>query len=384
AKQISTGYYSGQFNIDTKIAEVAALAENLEGMRRALLSARDIALQAACAKTEFLANMSHEIRTPMNGLIGMLELTLRTELTPRQREFLMMASSSADSLLRLLNDILDFAKVEARKLGLEKTPFRLRDSIGDALKLLAGRAHEKGLELAYSIDPDVPNALVGDVGRLNQILINLVSNAIKFTPQGEVVVQVEKESQGAEEVCLHVAVRDTGIGIPSDKQQVIFDAFSQIDASPTRQFGGTGLGLSISSHLVDLMGGNLWVKSEVGKGSTFHFTTHLGVQKDTVPEPYQTKVHVIELPVLVVDDNPTNRRIFAEMLKHWGMRPTTAESGAAALQQMKQAADAGRPFPLVLLDGMMPGMDGFKVAEQIRQDPELTGVTIMMLSSADR
>ncbi len=384
AKQISSGHYSGQFNIDTKIAEVAALAENLERMRQALLSARDIALQAACAKSEFLANMSHEIRTPMNGIIGMLELALRTELTPRQREFLMMASSSADSLLRLLNDILDFSKVDARKLELQNTPFRLRDSIGDALKLLAGRAHEKGLELAYSIDPDVPNALVGDVGRLNQILINLVSNAIKFTPQGEVVVQVEKESQGKEEVRLHVAVRDTGIGIPPDKQHVIFEAFAQIDASPTRQFGGTGLGLSISSHLVDLMEGKLWVKSEVGKGSTFHFTTHLGVQKDTVPEPYQTKVHVIALPVLVVDDNPTNRRIFAEMLTHWGMRPTTADSGAAALQQMKQAADAGGPFPLVLLDGMMPGMDGFKVAEQIRQDPGLTGVTIMMLSSADR
>ncbi len=384
AKQISTGHYSGQFSIDTKIAEVAALAENLERMRRALLSARDIALQAASAKTEFLANMSHEIRTPMNGIIGMLELTLRTELTPRQREFLRMASSSADSLLRLLNDILDFAKIEARKLGLENIPFRLRDSIGDTLKLLAGQAHEKGLELAYSIDADVPNALMGDVGRLNQILINLVSNAIKFTPQGEVVVQVEKESQGEEEVCLHVAVRDTGIGIPPDKQQIIFEAFAQIDASTTRQFEGTGLGLSISSHLVDLMGGKLWVKSEVGKGSTFHFTTRLGVQKDTVPEPYQTKVHVIELPVLVVDDNPTNRRIFAEMLTHWGMRPTTADSGAAALQQMKQAADAGRPFPLVLLDGMMPGMDGFKVAEQIRQDPGLTRVTIMMLSSADR
>jgi CheY-like chemotaxis protein/anti-sigma regulatory factor (Ser/Thr protein kinase) len=275
-------------------------------------------------------------------------------------------------------------KIEARKLALESIPFALRDSLGASLKTLALQACKKGLELAYVVQPEVADALMGDVGRLRQILVNLVGNALKFTAQGEVVVQVETVSQTADAVELHVAVTDTGIGIPADKRRLILEPFTQADGSTTRQYGGTGLGLAIATQLVELMGGQMWLESEVGRGSTFHFTVHFGVQSEpmAIHEPTPS-VDVRHLPVLVVDDNATNRHILHQMLAHWQMQPTAVEGGQAALAALTQAQKAGTPFPLVLLDAHMPEMDGFTLAARIRQDPTLAGATILMLSSVD-
>ncbi|MGH9141215.1 MAG: response regulator, partial [Vicinamibacterales bacterium] len=363
--------------------ELRALTEDLDRKVRErtgeLAAATRVAEEANQAKSEFLANMSHEIRTPLNGIIGMTELALDTALSIEQREYLTMVKSSADALLSILNDILDFSKIEMRKLELEQIPFSVRDHLVDLLKPLALRAEQKDLELVCHVLPDVTNVAVGDPGRLRQVIVNLVGNAIKFTERGQILVQVEMMSKTDEGMVLHYFVSDSGMGIPDDKQKAIFEPFKQADGSTTRRFGGTGLGLAISSTLVELMGGRIWVDSAPLQGSTFHFTVNLGVT-DARPEP--PAVNLTDLRVLIVDDNSVNRRVLQDLLVRWKMRPTSVESGAAALQALIAASDRQEPFALVLLDANMPEMDGFEVARRIGTTPNLGDATIMMLSSS--
>jgi two-component system, sensor histidine kinase and response regulator len=370
------------FLVQSCVQGVRDMRDN--ALKQAELEAlRDRAEASSHAKSEFLANMSHEIRTPMNGVIGMTEILMDTELSPEQTEYLNMVKGSADSLLQVINDILDFSKIEASKLDLDPIEFRLRDTLVDAMKPLSIRAHRKGLELVTHVPANVPEALIGDPTRLRQILLNLVGNALKFTDRGEVELRAEVEAQESSKLTLHFYVRDTGIGIPKEKQKLIFESFTQVDGSMTRQHGGTGLGLTISARLTEMMNGRIWVESEPGSGSTFHFTAEFRLATEVREKSESTlQVEWEGLPVLAVDDNSTNRRILQEMLANLGMKPVLAENADAALAALREAHKAKQQLGLVLIDAHMPEIDGFSLAEQIVSLPEFRSVPIIMLTSA--
>ena len=373
-----SGAIVGTFGITRDISDLIRVEEELRKAMRAADAANE-------AKSDFLANMSHEIRTPMNAIIGMTDLLIDTQLNDTQREYLNMVKESGEALLDLINDILDFSKIEAGKMELDETEFDLRQSLGDTLKSLALRAHTKGLELAFAVEPNVPERLVGDIGRIRQVIINLVGNAIKFTEDGEVVLEACIEPISETEVRLHLMVRDTGIGISPSKCKTIFEAFRQADTSTTRSYGGTGLGLAICTRLVELMGGKIWVESELGKGSEFHFTARCEVVEGSrPPTPRPDATAAIDARVLIVDDNATNRRILEDMLSAWGMNPVAVPGALVGLELLEGAIADEDPFALVVSDVNMPEIDGFSFVEAMREREHLSDTPVIMLTSGGR